>query len=199
MIYLGIECDSLHSRYLVPEKRIHKYVPILKHNISKQWISFSDLEKLVGKLVSLEIAGPAGMWYTREQYSALKKSGIQPSARRAVKQNKFIKVTAQLTEEWNMWIFFLLSNTGSPWNKYQNVMVQAEVSSDASGRCFAGIVDFVQGPTSITAGEFGDEFLHQDIQVKEGEALRSTLQMMVTKFSEQIMGKTLECKIDNQV
>ena len=199
MIYLGIECDSLHSRYLVPEKRIHKYVPILKHNISKQWISFSDLEKLVGKLVSLEIAVPAGMWYTREQYSALKKSGIQPSARRAVKQNKFIKVTAQLTEEWNMWIFFLLSNTGSPWNKYQNVMVQAEVSSDASGRCFAGIVDFAQGPTSITAGEFGDEFLHQDIQVKEGEALRSTLQMTVTKFSEQIMGKTLVCKIDNQV
>ena len=90
-------------------------------------------------------------------------------------------------------MFFLLSNTGSPWIKHQNVMVQAEISSDASGRCFAGIVDFVQGPTSITAGEFEDQFLHQDIQVKEGEALRSTLQRMITKFPDQIIGKTLVC------
>ena len=35
MVYLVIECDSMHSRFLVPEKRIQKYLPILKHNISK--------------------------------------------------------------------------------------------------------------------------------------------------------------------
>ena len=59
-----------------------------------------------------------------------------------------------------MWIFFLLTKTGSPWNKHQNVMIQAEISSDASEGCFAGIVDFVQGPTRITTGEFRDEFLN---------------------------------------
>ena len=69
MIYLGIECDSraLHSRFLAPEKRIEKYLPILEDFISLQWISFANLEKLAGKLVSLESAVPAGMWYAREQ------------------------------------------------------------------------------------------------------------------------------------
>ena len=74
MVYLGIECDSLHSRFLVPEKRVSKYLPILQDFVTRQWVSFSDLEKLVGKLVSLESAVPAGMWYTREQYAALRKS-----------------------------------------------------------------------------------------------------------------------------
>ena len=101
MIYLGIECDSLHSRFLVPEKRIEKYLPILEDFISRQWISFANLEKLAGKPVSLESAVPAGMWYTREQYSALKKSGITSSSRKKVKQQK---VTPQLLEELNMWI-----------------------------------------------------------------------------------------------
>ena len=124
-------------------------MPILKSNISKQWISFADLERLVGKLVSLEIAVSAGMWYTREQSSA--SGGME-------------HVDLFLTIKYWIPLDF----------KHQTVMVQAEISSDASGRCFAGIVDFVQGPTSITAGEFEDQFLHQDIQVKEGEALRST-------------------------
>ena len=71
-----------------------------------------------------------------------------------------------------------------------------EVSADASGRSFAGIVDFANGPTKITTNEF---FLEQDIQVKEGEALRATLHMLVSDFLERIKGKTLVCKIDNQV
>ena len=39
-------------------------------------VSYSDVEQLVGKLVSLECTVPAGMWYVREQYSALTRSGI---------------------------------------------------------------------------------------------------------------------------
>ena len=149
MTYLGIECDSLHCRFLVPQERILKYLPILQDLISKQWVSFADLERIVGKLVSLESAVPVGMWYTREQYAALRKSGISSSSRKTIKQSKYIKVTHQLLEEWNTWIYFLRINTGSPWKKYQNVMIQAEISSDASGRCFAGVVDFVNGPVDI--------------------------------------------------
>ena len=63
----------------------------------------------MGKLVSLESAVPAGMWYTREQYAALRKSGIVPSSRKAVKLSKYIQVTPQLLEEWNMWIFCQLT------------------------------------------------------------------------------------------
>ena len=119
MVYLGIECDSLHCRFLVPEKRVSKYLPILRNFVSRQWISFSDLEKLVGKLVSLESAVPAGMLYSREQYSALRKSGISPDSRKSVKQSKFLKVTLQLLEEWNPCIYFLTTNSGSPWKNFK--------------------------------------------------------------------------------
>jgi len=44
-----------------------------------------------------------------------------------------------------------------------------------------GIVDFVHGPTKVTAKEFKEPFLNEDIQVKEGEALRSTIQMLLTE------------------
>ena len=61
------------------------------------------------------------------------------------------------------------------------------------------VIDFVNGPVDITSGEFDESFLEQDIQVKEGEALRSTLCMLVSKYLDKIQGKTLVCKIDNQV
>ena len=199
MVYLGIECDSLHSRFLVPEKRIIKYMPLLQDFVTREWVSFADMERLVGKLVSLESAVPAGMWYTREQYSALRLSGVSSASRRAIKQAKYIKVSPQLREEWYMWIFFLSSNSGSPWNQYQKVLVQADISSDASGKAFAGVVNFVDGPFKITAGEFEESILDQDIQVKEGEALRRTLQMLVNEFPSQIQGKQVVCNIDNQV
>ena len=76
------------------------------------------------------------------------------------------------------------------------MLVQAEVSSDASGRSFACMVDFVNGPTKITVSEFDEFFLDQDIQVKEGEALRATLHTLVSEFLERIKGKTLVCKMD---
>ena len=40
--------------------------------------------------------------------------------------------------------------------------------------------------------------LNQDIQVKEGEALRQTLTMIVKELPQLIVGKTLVCKVDNQ-
>ena len=79
------------------------------------------------------------------------------------------------------------------------MLVQADISSDASGKSFAGVIDFVDGPSSITAGEFEENMLHQHIQVKEGEALRKTLQMLISKFPSEIKGKQVIWKIDNQV
>ena len=41
--------------------------------------------------------------------------------------------------------------------------------------------------------------LQEDIQVKEAEALRATISMLVLDMPEKISGKTLVCKVDNQV
>ena len=41
--------------------------------------------------------------------------------------------------------------------------------------------------------------LEQDIQVKEGFALRATLQMLLLQVPERLSGKNVICKVDNQV
>jgi len=94
---------------------------------------------------------------------------------------------------------FSLSNTGTPWKTFANLFLQADIASDASGRAYAGVVDFPEGPTKITSGEFQTWLLKEDIQVKEAEALRATISMLVSDMPEQIKGKTLVCKVDNQV
>ena len=199
MTYLGIDCDSKHQKFMVPEKRIQKYIPLLQELLAKSSVSYSEVEKMVGKLVSLECAVAPGMWYTRNQYAAMAASGIRPDAKKQVKNNRRIHVTPALREEWFMWVNFLLQNKGSSWKKFSNVYVQANVSSDASGKTFAGVVDIPYGPTRVTAGEFSEDMLSQDIQVKEGEALKATLSMIIQEIPELIVGKTLVCKVDNQV
>ena len=108
---------------------------------------------MVGKLVSLECAVPAGMWYTREQYSAMRLSGVSSMDSRKIRESKCIKVTEQIKLEWSMWIYFLSSNSGAPWKCFSNIFLQADKASDASGRAYAGVVDFPAGPTKKTSGE----------------------------------------------
>ena len=199
MTYLGIDCDTKYGRFLVPQERKDKYINTLQEFVTKQWISFSDMEKMVGKLVSLECAVPAGMWYTREQYSAMRLSGVSSANSKKARETKYIRVSAQVREEWNMWMFFLSENSGAPWKTFSNVFLQADISSDASGRAFAGVVDFPAGPCKVTAGEFQESLLGEDIQVKEAEALRATINMLILETPEQLKGKTLICKVDNQV
>ena len=74
-----------------------------------------------------------------------------------------------------MRMFLLSKNTGSRWKTHCYVFLQADFASDASGRVFAGVVDFPAGTSKITSGEFQDNLLNEDIQVKEAEALRATM------------------------
>ena len=78
-----------------------------------------------------------------------------------------LSVSPKVKEEWYMWIYFLQQNKGSPWKSLSNIFVLADIYSEASGRCFAGIIDIPRGPTKITSGEFNEYFLSQNIQVKE--------------------------------
>ena len=152
-----------------------KFLPLLKALGGKKSVSYSELEQIVGKLVSLECAVPAGMWYTREQYSALRESGVSPEAKKAVKNHTIILVSQQMKEEWDMWIYFLTENRGATCRTMETVYIKAEISSDASGRSFAGAVTLPGIMEKVVAGEFYGPMLAQDIQVKEGEALRQTL------------------------
>ena len=63
-----------------------------------------------------------------------------------------------MKEEWTMLIFFS-QNSGCPWKTYNSIFLQANIASDASGRAFAGVVDFPAGTSKITAGEFDADLL----------------------------------------
>ena len=116
-----------------------------------------------------------------------------------VREGKYLKITERIREEWTMCLVFLSLNTGTPWKTFSNIFLQADIASDASGRAFAGVVDFPSGTTKITSGEFQETLLKEDIQVKEAEALRATIHMLVIVMPEQIRGKTLVCKVNNLV
>ena len=65
-----------------------------------------------------------------------------------------------------MWMYFLKLNAASPWNTLEAVLVQADISCDASGRTFAGVVSRVNFPDKIVAGELWEAMLTENIQVK---------------------------------
>ena len=66
--------------------------------LQQKTVSFSAVDQMVGKLVSLGCAVLPAMWYTRNQYAAMAGSGIRPDSRKAVKNSTLIKVNAGLKE-----------------------------------------------------------------------------------------------------
>ena len=52
-----------------------------------------------------------------------------------------------------------------------------------------GLVSTKGFPAKIVAGEFEGPMLAEDIQVKEGEALKQTLHMIVRELRQDIKGK----------
>jgi len=62
------------------QKRVAKYLALIQGFMIKKEINFSEMEQIVGKLVSLECAVSAGMWFTREQYAALRTTRVSPDA-----------------------------------------------------------------------------------------------------------------------
>jgi hypothetical protein len=97
-----------------------------------------------------------------------------------------------------VWRYFLENNQGAPWKTLLNVFCKADVYSDASGKRYGGSVSFPNLPPLVTAGEFDDDMLKKDIQVKEGEALLRTIEMLVSHHPDILSGKVLNCKVDNQ-
>ena len=71
-----------------------------------------------------------------------------------------------------------------------HVFVIAEVYSDASGRSFAWAVDIEKVPQQRLL--LGIQWPYASARHSEGKEFRATISMIV-------QGKTLVCKIDNQV
>ena len=84
-------------------------------------------------------------------------SEISSDSSKSCKNRITLLVTTELLQEWEMWIYFLKLNSGATWKTLEAVLIQADISSDASGRTFAGIVSRMKHPDKIVAGEFTEE------------------------------------------
>ena len=90
---LGIDCDSHSMSVIVPEKRRGKYTTTLQQLLTKPSVTYSEIEQMVGRLVFLECAVPAGLWYTRYQNANMSNSGVRPDAKKRIKNVTMIYVT----------------------------------------------------------------------------------------------------------
>ena len=74
-----------------------------------------------------------------------------------------------------MWIYFLQLNTGSAWKTLEAVFIQADISSDASGRTFAGVVSKRDHPDRVVAREFWGNMLAMINSLETGQDLERTM------------------------
>ena len=100
--FLGFEVDIIQRKVRVPEKRKIKIRNLLAHVTSKPMCDFHDLEKLRGKLCSLNLICPLTRLYIREcnHLLALSEGILQPD----------VMVTPDLLDELQVWAedpFFL--------------------------------------------------------------------------------------------
>ena len=93
MTYLRLECDTISRTFKVPEDRAYKYISVLGNLLTRNKISFSQLESIVGKLASLELAVTAGMWYCRNQYATMARAKIDSSARKHITDAYLIPIS----------------------------------------------------------------------------------------------------------
>ena len=86
-----------------------------------------------------------------------------------------------------MWIYFR-HEQGITLEEIFKLYFQADISSDTSGTSVVGRIDFPQGNMIITAStsEFVEDIVGQDIQIKEGMALKETLLTLIKETPEQI-------------
>ena len=73
--------------------------------LAQSTVCYTEVEKMVGKLVYLECAVPAGMWYTRHQYAAMSLTGLKPDSKKRIKNSTPVYVSSKVGEEWYMWVF----------------------------------------------------------------------------------------------
>ena len=78
LVFLGVDCDSAQRKFYVPEDKLRKLEVILRDAIDSRSISFSQLEKIAGKCMSMSVAVPPASLYTHHMYrqrAAFERSG----------------------------------------------------------------------------------------------------------------------------
>ena len=127
--YLRFLSDSSRAAFrLIPEEK-EKFLHLIRETVSWSIISVKTLQRLVGKCVSLSIAVPAALLFTREMNNTIFK-GLRTSCP--------VRMYPPLHQEISHWFFLETWNDPLPWREERHIRVS--LASDASASGWGGLV-----------------------------------------------------------
>ncbi|KAK3740319.1 hypothetical protein QZH41_009408, partial [Actinostola sp. cb2023] len=179
--YLGFISDSGHQVFhLIPEKK-EKFIKLVREVLTHSVVSVKTLQRLVGKCVSLSLAVPGALLFTREMNNAISKG---------LRTHKQVKIDKMLREEISHWLFLESWDDPLPWRDERHT--QVSLASDASGYGWGGWM-IVDGTPEVTSDYWTEEEYHNDISTKEALALNKTL----LSFGDTLRNVWVDALVDN--
>ncbi|KAK3754302.1 hypothetical protein QZH41_006639 [Actinostola sp. cb2023] len=179
--YLGFISDSGHQVFhLIPEKK-EKFIKLVREVLTHSVVSVKTLQRLVGKCVSLSLAVPGALLFTREMNNAISKG---------LRTHKQVKIDKMLREEISHWLFLESWDDPLPWRDERHI--QVSLASDASGYGWGGWM-IVDGTPEVTSDYWTEEEYHNDISTKEALALNKTL----LSFGDTLRNVWVDALVDN--
>lgn len=179
--YLGFLVDSSRQAFaLIPEKR-DKFVTMVRQIASQKLVSVKSLEILVGKCVSMSLAIPGALLFTREMNHAIGNS---------LRSGRPIRIKGNLKSEIEHWLFLESWDSPIPWRDER--LIQMTITTDASSSGWSGRV-FLDKPLELSDYWTTDEQCY-DISIKETLALDKVL----WSVANVIRNCRVDAQVDNQ-
>ena len=130
LVFLGVGCDTAQRRFYVPEDKLRKLEAILRDAIDSRSISFSQLEKLTGKCMSMSVAAAPASLYTHHMYrqvAAFKRSGGRNNL-----SSIAVSERSGLRLEMERWLEVRTRLNGAPWYDVTRHVLTISEATDAS-------------------------------------------------------------------
>ena len=161
--FLGFECDfCLQAFCLLPDKK-QKSISLVEAILDSNQVSMTDLQRLVGKCISMSMAVPGARLFTNE---------INLAISRASRSSRALPLSVPLHREIEHWLFLKSWSGFLPWRSERHH--QFVMYTDASSYRWAGVLN----PTAVhlyASDYWPVKILSSDIAVKEALALSNAL------------------------
>jgi len=196
LIFLGVVCDSVEEKFIIPDDKLDKLETILVAALKQEVISFHMLEKLAGKCTSMSVACPAAALYTHHMYQAIGKYQRQGGRKRNTEID--VPKNGGLRVEMEKWMEVRQTMNGASWYKALHQTLHFTGASDASSRGWGGLIRCPGEEVFKAAGDFPDEWLTKHINEQEAYALKQTLVLYCKERPAQVTGSTIVMDVDNK-
>jgi hypothetical protein len=180
--WLGFTRNSGNRTFTIPSKKLTKFLVLLTTILAARSVSHKTLERFVGKCVSLRLAVPGAMLFTRHMYSALRH---HPSS-------DVISLSyGELRHELQHWQTLPSWHGTQTWRSERHVTITIE--TDSSSRRWGGRI--IVGQQEFRAGDdwtLADRTQH--INILEIRAFYNVL----LSFRSHLQNSHVDCFIDNR-